>query len=330
MNVLVLDFGGSAVKYALVNEKADMMTSGKAHAPLGSVEEFQETVYKLFDQFKDRAEGIAISLPGYIDADKGFLIGSGVYSALHGKNIVDIVKAVCAVPVTVENDGKCGALAEAWKGQLSEVNDGVTIILGSGIAGGIIKDRKIHGGKGCTAGELSYTCVDTTSAGFGCCATFHVGMMGITYKACRMKNLDFDFQDQAEAMHLLDSFLHNRYPEMKGEPKKIKADGKQLFKWIEEGDKDAELIYDEFIRGLGVMVYNTQIVYAPERIVIGGGLSNQPRVITDLKKELNRYYSVMGLPEFMQSEIVRSEYGDECNILGAMFNYILRVHPELI
>ncbi len=65
MKCLVCDFGGSSVKYALVDEFAVMENSGKVAAPLGSLEDFVECIGKLYDRYKDEIEGIAVSIgPG--------------------------------------------------------------------------------------------------------------------------------------------------------------------------------------------------------------------------------------------------------------------------
>lgn len=51
--------------------------------------------------------------------------------------IKDILEERYQLPVSVDNDGKCAAQAEAWKGNLSDVNSSIVIIIGTGIGGGI-------------------------------------------------------------------------------------------------------------------------------------------------------------------------------------------------
>lgn len=50
----------------------------------------------------------------------------------------------------------CAALAEAWIGNLADCDDGIVVILGTGVGGGIIKDKKLHRGRHFTAGEFSF------------------------------------------------------------------------------------------------------------------------------------------------------------------------------
>lgn len=324
MKCLVCDFGGSSVKYALVDEKAVMEHSGKIPAPLSSIHQFVDAVGELYDRFREEIEGIAISIPGYVDPENGYLFGSGVYTPLYQHSIIDILKDRCPVPIAVENDGKCGALSEVWEGALADCNDGAVVILGSGIAGGIIKDRRIHSGKGCIAGEFSYMVTAPDDCSMMGYAFMSAAMLGMTYKMCKLKNLDFAAQDSSDTLAFLDSTLHSRYNKPKQEPAKIKADGKQLFKWLEERDPAVEQIYMECLHALKILVYNVQICYAPEKIVIGGGLSAQDRLIVDLQTELDYFYKEMDVAPQMRSHVVRSKYLDECNLVGAMYNYLLR------
>lgn len=322
MKCLVCDLGGSSVKYALVDENAALEHNDKVPAPLNSIDDFLETIGELYDRFKDEIEGIAVSLPGIIDVDAGIHYGSGVYTRLlEGRNVRELIQTRCPVNVSIENDGKCGALAEAWKGSLADVKDGAVLILGSGVGGGVIKDGKIHRGKNNTAGEFSFMLTGRECSMMDA-AWMSVGMLGITYKTCKLKNLDFSVQDVGNEIAGFDEVFRNRYPKFKKMPEKIKADGRQFFKWLEEGDKDVESVYGEFLNSLAIMVENIQICHAPDRIVLGGGLSRVERLLPDLRNEVRAVCSACGIADSMRAELCRSEYLDEGNLLGAMYNYI--------
>ena len=82
MKCLVLDYGGSSVKYAVVDDSAVMTRNGSAAAPLSSLEEFLDSVAALYEGVKEEVDGIAMSLPGFIDPETGMHFGSGVYLSL--------------------------------------------------------------------------------------------------------------------------------------------------------------------------------------------------------------------------------------------------------
>ena len=57
-------------------------------------------------------------------------------------------------------------------------------------------------------------------------------------------------------------------------------------------------------------------------IVIGGGLSRAEMLLDDLRAEIDRLCKDSMIDDMMKAEVVRSRYMNECNILGAMYNYI--------
>lgn len=330
MNCLVCDFGGSSVKYALVSANAEITYSGKIPAPLASKEAFTAALAGLYRRFAAQVDGIALSMPGLIDADSGVHHGSGAYSAiLRGENIPALVGAACgSVRVAVENDGKCGALAEAWHGALADVRDGVVLILGTGIGGGVILDKKIHRGFQFSAGEFSYALTAPASYSLLGTAMMNSAAFGLTYKSCKYKNLSFASQDAGALLQKFDGLLRDHFPRFDTEGAPVKADGTQFFRWLEEGDGDAKRIYGEFLSSLAILIHNIQICVAPERIVIGGGLSIAPRLLGDLKQELDALYRGCLVPPSAQANVVRSAYLDECNLLGAMYHYMQKFGGE--
>lgn len=322
-----MDFGGSSVKYARVSRDGTIGHSAKRAAPLDSAEAFVATVSALYETDGDGTEGIAISIPGYVNADTGELTGSGAYANLYGRNVIALIQEKLPVRVCVENDGRCGALAEAWSGSLADCADGVVLILGSGIAGGILKNKKIHAGKSLAAGEFSNFIVDPAQPNFMGEAVMNCAAFGLTYKLCKAKNLDLSVQDLGQVMRGIDQVYGGQFPTFEAAPEKIRADGKQLAQWLAEGDAAAKKVYGDFLDSLAFMIVNIQITYAPERIVIGGGLSRIGNILSDLQEKLDAYYASTGFGSELRASVCLSRYLDACNILGAAYNFYQR-YPD--
>lgn len=322
MNALVMDFGGSSVKYALVDEDGNISKSEKKKpAPLKTKKQFQETISEIYKMFANEISGISLSIPGYIDSKNGFLVGSGAYSNLYGCNIIELVHEIVNLPVTIENDGKCGALAEVWKGGLSECKDGVVLILGSGIAGGIIKNRQIHSGKNFTAGEFSNYIVDPSNPSFLGEAVMNCAAFGLTYRLCKAKNIDLGYQDLGKIMVQTDQAFGSAFKVFEKDPVKMKVNGKQLNKWLQENDEAAKKVYDDFLMSLAFMIVNIQITYSPDKIIIGGGLSRINNILESLLEKLNIFYKGTGFTAELQANVELSRYLDECNLIGAGYNF---------
>ena len=71
-NYLTLDVGGSAIKYALIQEDLSIIEKSSVPTPMDNLENFIETIGQIYDQFQNQIEGIAISMPGIIDPERGY------------------------------------------------------------------------------------------------------------------------------------------------------------------------------------------------------------------------------------------------------------------
>lgn len=112
MKYLGLDVGGTAIKYALLDENIKFYEKGEIPTPYDSFEGFIGVIEELYKKY-NYVEGIAISLPGRIDSDSGFSYSGGSLTYNSEKNIAEIIENKLGIKVSIENDGKCAALAEA-------------------------------------------------------------------------------------------------------------------------------------------------------------------------------------------------------------------------
>ena len=138
---LLIDIGGTFIKYSLTDEQARKISGGKVPTPLlAAIEGFATPLQGQF-------VGCAISMPGRIDTRNGIAHTGGMLSAFMWEQpFAAQVEARLGVPVTIANDGKCAAAAEGWTGALAGVENGLVLVLGTGIGGGIILNGKMFNG----------------------------------------------------------------------------------------------------------------------------------------------------------------------------------------
>ena len=132
---LTLDVGGSAIKYALIQEDLKILEKSSVPTPRDTLDNFIETIGKLYDQYAVDIEGIAISMPGIIDPEKGYSYTGGALRYIDKLETVKVLKQRCPVNITIGNDAKCAANAEIGYGHLQDIQDGAVVILGTGIGG---------------------------------------------------------------------------------------------------------------------------------------------------------------------------------------------------
>jgi len=301
MKYKVLDIGGSAIKYALMTKELEFIEKGNIPTPMDNIESFVEAIGKLYDQYKDNIEGMAISMPGVIDSEKGYAYTGGHLEYNSGKEIVKILQERCKAKITIENDGKCAALAEAWKGSLKNYNDGVVIVLGTGVGGGIVRDKKMHKGKNFFAGEFSFmaTNINDTQKIENYWGIVN-GSKALIDTVAKVKNISVD-----------------------------KLDGYKVFEYANSNDQDVLKVLDDFTYKLAVQIFNLQCVLDPDIFAIGGGISAQDILIEYIQKNVEKYCKSFenGNSDncyVPKPKVVRCEFRNDANLIGALYNFIMR------
>ena len=123
--------------------------------PADSQEHFLNTLREIYLPHKDEVDGIALSLPGFIDAEQGVVKGGGALSLAYnvGTPVGPRLAEACGCRVWIENDGKAAAIAELERGVLKGCRNAAVFIIGTGVGGGLIIDGKLVRGRDCTAGR---------------------------------------------------------------------------------------------------------------------------------------------------------------------------------
>lgn len=294
MNYLVLDIGGSSIKYALMTEDLNFIEKGKKPTPIDSIESFIDVIGKLYDEYKSEIVGMPISMPGILDSERGYAYTGGFLKYNNEKEIVKILEERCPTKISIENDGKCAALAEAWKGSLKDFNDGVVIVLGTGVGGGIIKDKKIYKGKNFFAGEFSFISANIYNPenDENYWGTLN-GSKGLLSSAAEIKNIPIQ-----------------------------ELDGYKLFEYVNAGDEDVIKVLDDFTYKLAVQIFNLQCILDPEVFAIGGGISSQDILIDYIKKNVDKYHGHFKL-DIPKPQVVRCKFRNDANLIGALYNFLI-------
>ena len=295
MNFLILDVGGQAIKYALMNEKSEFIEKGKVPTPTDTIENFAEAVGGIFDKYKNTIEGIGMSMPGRIDSDRGYLYTGGSLEYNTDKEMSTILKKRCPVPITIENDGKCAALAELWKGNLKNCDDAIVMVIGTGIGGGIIKDKKLHKGKHFIAGEFGFIHTNDSDHqdNFSGMLSRQCGTPTLCKTVAIAKNLPVE-----------------------------EVDGYKVFEYAKNGDTGVLKILDDYCYKIAIQLYNLQSIYDPERFAIGGGISKQAILFEYIQKNIDK--CATEIPYLIKPEIVRCKFFNDSNLIGALYTYLTK------
>lgn len=312
--ILVFDVGGSSVKYACMTTDGLIHYKGKVKTPIEMEDTLDDFIGLLFDTYnhcqeKFPIEGIAFSLPGQIDDENGIVYGGGALRYMHKAHLIEALSKKINLPIAMENDGKCAALAEVWQGNAKGCKDACVLLFGTGIGGGIIIDGKVHRGTNFLAGEVSF-CFDNLSFD------------------------DLDKVDDIDANHIDVSLL--KYPHhwtciTSTRALVLKAaaiknmnpndvSGEKIFKWVEEGDAEIKRLVEELYFNIAKYCCNMYLIINPEIILIGGGISEQPDFVDGIRRYVTRLSKASKIYDNIKIDVCK--YKNDSNLLGALYNYM--------
>jgi len=289
---LALDVGGSAIKYALIQEDLKIITKSSVPTPMDTLENFIETIGKLYDQYVNEIEGIAISLPGIIDPERGYNYTGGALTYIEKLETVKVLQERCPINITIGNDAKCAANAEVGYGNLQDIQDGAVVILGTGIGGCLIKDHKVHIGKHFSAGEFSSIKTDFHDP-------FNKGN-----EWCQRNGIKGLLNRVQEKLETEETYS-----------------GIEIFEMANNGNEKILEAIDQFALEVATQIFNVHIIFDCEKVAIGGGISAQPLLIETIKKQLDIIYDRLGF-EVHKPEIVPCLYRNDANLIGALYQHI--------
>ena len=183
-------------------------------------------------------EAIGIGVPSQVE----FATGTGLASVnipLAGVPLREELGRRFGLPVYVDNDASCAALAEADAIGATEL---VMLTLGTGLGGGIVTGGRIFRGAHGLGGELGHVVVEAEGPecpGGGC------PNHGCLEALCSGTALE----------------------------RSAGRKGREVVEAARAGDAEAQAHLDRLGRYLGIGISNMVNVFQPEVVVIGGGLS---------------------------------------------------------
>ena len=97
-------------------------------------------------------------------------------------------------------------------------------------------------------------------------------------------------------------------------------EGPEAFEYCNQGNEKALAALKEFCGTLAMGLFNIQAAVDPEKIAIGGGISQQPILHEYIQKSLDEIYEKMPIP-IPRVQIVPCAYFNDSNLIGALANY---------
>jgi glucokinase len=258
----------------------------------------EATVRRVIEDVGD-PEAIGVGVPSQIDYRTG-TVETSVNIPLAGVPLRDELGGRFGVPVYVDNDANCAALAEA---HILGENDLVMLTLGTGVGGGVVTRGLTFRGANGLGAELGHFTLNPDGPPCpGACPN-----RGCIEAYCSGQALERDATEMAQGKP------GSRLAEAIGEDGRVS--GHDLAAAAEEGDPDALLVCDNFARMLGVAIAGYVNVFEPDRLAIGGGLSRASHLFLE---RAEREAASRALPALWRRvTIALAQGGADAGVIGA-------------
>ncbi len=144
-----------------IDTKGDVMLSkkGPSYGNIGPekvIENLFNVLDDIFSSFPRKINAIGIGVPGPLNREKGIVIDPPKFYGWKNVPLSEIVKQRYEVPVWIENDANCAALAEKWYGSAKKIDSFLYVLLNEGIGMGIFTNGRIYKGFTNFEGELGH------------------------------------------------------------------------------------------------------------------------------------------------------------------------------
>ena len=289
-----LDIGGTKIELAIFDSKLELVTSWRMPTPKDDYQELLSAITQMVadaDKKTNQKGTVGIGFPGFLD-NQGRSVSANI-PCVNGQTIVGDTCEQLGRSVAFENDVKAFVLSEVRGGAAQGKNNALGVVVGTGFAGGLCIDGQLYKSRqnvSCEFGHVSLPAVLQQRYQFplrqcGCgllgCVEEYLAGPGLLWMCSYFET------DYTSVPMLVEAMRAN-------EPKALE-------------------VMDVYIDCLGCYFAQLTLMYDPDIIVLGGGLSNITEIYTRLGQAMQKYFfgGVIAPP------IVAAMYGDSSGVRGA-------------
>ena len=246
----------------------------------------------------DQIESIGVGLPGAINPVTQSM-GQGSVPFFKNKNLPEIFKTALGFSgkIIFDNDANCFALAETYLGtgrKWAKENSVpmnqlclIGVILGTGVGGGLVVNGRLLRGSRGGAGEIGH--ITLMEAGRAC----YCGKRGCAEQYLSGGAFQHFYSTRSSALESLS--------------------GQQIFDRAEAGDPLAIANIESYRDTLVAFLSNLSNLLDPHVIVLGGGMSTQPRIYPGISERLSQGCFLTENPP----AVLPNSCGDSAGVFGA-------------
>jgi len=287
-----IDLGGTKTESIILNENGKEIERLRKETPKnynGTLDTICELVKYLEEKYKTKCS-VGVGTPGALSKETDCIKG-GNSTWLNGRPLKKDIELRLNRKIFFENDANCFALSEAYDGAGSKHEIVFGVIIGTGVGGGLVIDKKIINGFNNITGEWGHNQMPVGSNDKWNRHDCYCGKKGC---------IETFLSGPGFSKHYYDLFNE-------------KLDARIIQENANNGDEKAlEFIFqylDYLARGLAQVIN----IIDPGAIVLGGGVSNMKQIYGNINAKLKKYV----FSDTVNTEVVKNKFGDSSGVRGA-------------
>ncbi|MGN0486859.1 MAG: ROK family protein [Acutalibacteraceae bacterium] len=253
----------------------EMISKGKWETS----DNFDALMERIDDVLCCPVEYIGISSGGFWDKN-GHSIGYETMESTAKNHLTKVLAEKYRCPVYIENDARCALLAEKEFGVLKDSQNAVLFVLGSSLGCAVLINGELFSGSTRQAGAMFMM------------PEYYDGNDYRYDKQANSIQITKDYDDSLESGNML-----------------------LLEKRALLNDKKAQALIESYAKAVALKCWYSYLMYDPEQIVFGGGISNSAYIIGKINQYLSDFFERD--QSARKPQTAKTQFGEDSNLLGA-------------
>ena len=289
-----IDLGGTKIEGVVITSKSDPSVIARLRLPTESekgyqhiIEQIARVVSMLEESAGIKATKVGIGVPGTNDPVLGLHKNANT-TCLNGMPFKKDLATRLGIEVNMANDANCFAVAEAVLGAVPDVLPHAEVvfgvIMGTGVGGGVVINRRVWNGRQGIAGEWGHNFLDASG---GLCYCGQIGCIETVISGPALERFYFSKTGVKKKLRdIMDS---------------TQTDAVAL--------ETKERLIHFFGRAIATIVNTLD----PDAIVLGGGVGNIDALYTEGVAEATKYV----FNPRLDTAFLKPKLGDSAGVFGA-------------
>lgn len=310
-----IDLGGTKIELIIMQGDGSISHRQRCNTPQG---DYQTTLYALNNLIVESASKaglpdklpIGIGTPGAVSLKTGLMMNCNS-TCLNGQPLREDLEKRTGRTVRIANDADCFALSEASDGAASADSTVFGAILGTGVGGGIILNKRLHQGVNAISSEWGHNTLP-----------IHALKHPLPASLLESPRHCFCGRDHCVETWLSGPAFEKNFRLQSGE----NATAPDIMQRVRAGDPLSVEVFEQYQHLLALGLANVINILDPAAIVLGGGISNIDELYENIPDLLLHYV----FSDVIYTKILKAKYSDSSGVRGAAWLWTTREVEQIL